>query len=65
MMNNISSAFNFSSDTSPYDGYIDNVMIFDRELANRDINFLWNRGNGTEECEGENWNTSTSSSSSS
>ena len=67
-MTNASTPFYFSSPsavTPHYDGYMDNVMIFDRELTTREIEFLWNRGNGTEECEGVHWNTSSSSESSS
>ena len=67
-MANDSTFFYFSSPsavTPHYDGYMDNVMIFNRELTAREVEFLWNRGNGTEECEGIHWNTSSSSESSS
>lgn len=46
-------------------GFIDNVMVFSRVLEANEIESLYNRGNGMEDCEGIFYYTSSSSTSSS
>jgi hypothetical protein len=50
--------------TNSVDGMMDQFVVFDKELNQRDIERLYNLGRGTEECEGLYWNTSSSSESS-
>lgn len=55
-----------ASDSSSYiESAIDNVMIFSRKLTDIEIEGLYNRGNGTENCEGLFYYTSSSSTSTS
>jgi len=55
-----------SSDyTIKFEGLLDNFIIIDKELSQIEIEGLYNRGSGTEECEGVFLYTSSSTSSSS
>lgn len=47
-----------------FDGYIDQVVVFDKALSMVEMQALYNLGRGTKECKGEYWRTSSSSSSS-
>jgi hypothetical protein len=60
-LNNPYSSFRMSSYVGGYNGYMDQVVIFDKALSNREVEALYNRGNGTENCHGDIWNTSSSS----
>jgi hypothetical protein len=44
---------------------MDQVVIFDKALNIKEVEALYNRSNGTENCQGDIWNTSSSSDSSS
>lgn len=63
-MNNPNSSFYMSYTSSPFEGYIDQVVILDKELSQVEIEAIYNLGRGTIDCEGEYWHTSSSSSSS-
>lgn len=52
------------SGTNCFTGYIDNVIVLDRELSLIEVDALWNEGRGTEECSGIYTYPSSSSSSS-
>ena len=48
-----------------FNGYLDQVIIVDKELSQIEKEAVYNLGRGTEDCSGEYWATSSSSSSSS
>jgi len=65
VMNDSSTPLRMSHTSSSFNGYIDQVVIFDKELSTIEIASLYNLGRGTEECEGNYLQTSSSTSSSS
>jgi len=62
-MNNDSAPFYMSYPSDSFDGYMDQIVVFDKALSDIEIEALYNLGRGTVDCEGEYWHTSSSSSS--
>jgi hypothetical protein len=64
-MGNDNSALAFSGAVYPYNGYLDQVVVFNKQLNQVEIEALYNLDRGTTDCKGEYTKTSSSSTSSS